>query len=131
MSTRTCVPNIWSSFIYSFFSARPFDEKLGSSLIYFIYLQKIIRQKYMIFFVFFILSLCRTIRPKIESSLIIIYFFICTRPFDKLGVTLTLLFILFLDVPIFPLLYSWQILPLNFHCSVSGSTAFKFRPLRL
>ena len=64
MCTRTCVPNIWSSFIYSFFSARPFDEKLGSSLIYFIYLQKIIRQKYMIFFVSFILSLCRTIRPK-------------------------------------------------------------------
>ena len=64
MCTRTCVPNIWSSFIYSFFSARPFDKKLGSSLIYFIYLQKIIRQKYMIFFVSFILSLCRTIRPK-------------------------------------------------------------------
>ena len=64
MCTRPCAPNIWSSFIYSFFSARPFDQKLGSLLIYFIHLQKIIPQKYMIFFVSVILSLCRTIRPK-------------------------------------------------------------------
>ena len=30
--------NIWSSFIYSFFCARSFNQKLGSSLIYFFYL---------------------------------------------------------------------------------------------
>ena len=47
----------------------------------------------------------------------------------KLGVTLTLLFILFLDVPVLRLLCSWQVLSLYFHSSVSGSTAFIFRPL--
>ena len=39
-------------------------------------------------------------------------------------VTLTLLFIPILDVPIFRLLCSRQIMPLYFHRFVSGSTAF-------
>ena len=123
MCTRPCAPNIWSSFIYSFFSARPFDQKLGSSLIYFFHLHKT-----MIFFFSFILSLCTTIRPKNRVLINLLFLFVHDHS-TKLGVTLTLLFILFLDVPIFRLLYSWQILPLYFHRSVSGSTAFIFRPL--
>ena len=47
----------------------------------------------------------------------------------KLGVTLSFYFILFLIVPIFGMLYSWQILPLYFLCSVCGRTALIFRPL--
>ena len=128
MCTRPCAPNIWSSFIYSFFSARPFDQKLGSSLIYFFRLHTTIRQKYMIFFLSFILSLCTTIRPKNRVLINSLFLFVHNLS-TKLGVSLALLFIFFLDVPIFRLLYSWQIPPLYFHCSVSGSTAFIFRPL--
>ena len=191
---------IWSSFIYSFFSAQPLDQRVGSKLINFFYLYRTIRQKYMvlfhlffllcttirqkymvffhlslflcttiwpkikvhtdlflymyttirpkinvhidsffylhtairqkymIFFLSFILSLCTTIRPK-NRVLINLLFLFVHKHSAKLGVTLALLFILFLDVPIFCLLYSWQILPLYFHRSVSGSTAFIFRPL--
>ena len=82
----------------------------------------------MIFFLSFILSLCTTIRPKNRVLINLLFLFVHDHS-TKLGVTLTLLFILFLDVPIFRLLYSWQILPLYFHRSVSGSTAFIFRPL--
>ena len=119
---------IESSFIYSFFSARPFDQKLGSSLIYSLHLHTTIQQKYMIFFLSFILSLCTTIRPKNRVLINLLFLFVHDHS-TKLGVTLTLLFIFFLDVPIFRLLYSWQILPLWFHRSVSVSTAFIFRPL--
>ena len=115
---------------YSFFSARSFDQKLGSSLIYLFHLHTTIRQKYMIFFLSFILSLCTTIRPKNRVLINLLFLFVHDHS-TKLGVTLTLLFIFFLDVPIFRLLYSWQILPLWFHRSVSVSTAFIFRPLCL
>ena len=90
---------------YSFFSARPFDQKLGSSLIYFFHLHTTIQQKYMIFFLSFILSLCTTIRPKNRVLINLLFLFVHDHS-TKLGVTLTLLFILFLDVPIFRLLYS-------------------------
>ena len=64
--TRPFDQIIGSSFIYYFFSAQPFDQKLGSSLIYNFHLHTTIRQKYMIFFISFILSLYTTIRPKIR-----------------------------------------------------------------
>ena len=123
-------PNYWVLFhlFYSFFIARPIDQKLGSSLIYFFYLHTAIRQKYMLIFLSFILSLRTTIEPK-NKVLINSLFLFGHNYLTKLGVTLTLLFILFLDVPIFLLLYSWQILPLYFHRS--GSTGFIFRPLYL
>ena len=89
---------------YSFFSARSFDQKLGSSLIYLFHLHTTIRQKYMIFFLSFILSLCTTIRPKNRVLINLLFLFVHDHS-TKLGVTLTLLFILFLDVPIFRLLY--------------------------
>ena len=82
----------------------------------------------MIFFLSFILSLCTTIRPKNRVLINSLFLFVHNLS-TKLGVSLALLFIFFLDVPIFRLLYSWQIPPLYFHCSVSGSTAFIFRPL--
>ena len=62
-----------SSFICYFFSVRPFDQKLWSSLIYIFHLHTIIRQKYMTFFLSFILSFCTTIRPKV-SVLIKLFF---------------------------------------------------------
>ena len=46
--------NIWSSFIYSFFCARPFVQKLGTSLIYFVFLCRTIQPKYMVLFHLFI-----------------------------------------------------------------------------
>ena len=111
--------------------AQPFDQALGSLLIYLFYMHATIRQKYMVFF-HLIFLFCTTIRPKIR--VLIDLFFMCTRPFDqKIGFsliycfylcttirlsqglgTLTLLFILFLDVPIFRLLYSWPYTVLAF-----------------
>ena len=112
---RTIRPNYRVLFhlFYSFFSARPFDQKLGSSLIYFFHLHTTIRQKYMIFFLSFILSLCTTIRPKNRVLINLLFLFVHDH-LTNLGVTLTLLFILFLDVSIFRLLYSCQIMPLYF-----------------
>ena len=98
--TRPFDQIIGSSFIYYFFSARPFDQKLGSSLIYIFHLHTTIRQKYMTFFLSFILSLCTTIRPK-------------------LGVTLTLKFILFFIVPIFCLQYYFIFRPLQSYPYIS------------
>ena len=66
--------NIWSSFIYSFFCAWPFDKKLGSSLIY--------------FFLFVHDNL-----TKIYDLLSFIYYFFSARPFDQiLGSPLTYCF---------------------------------------
>ena len=62
----TIRPNCRALFHFYFFSARPFDQKLGSSLIYIFHLHTTIRQKYMTFFLSFIHSLCMTIRPKIS-----------------------------------------------------------------
>ena len=84
--------------------------------------------KYMIFFLSFILSLCTIIRPKNRVIINLLFLFVYDH-LTKFGVTLTLKFILFLDVSIFRLLYSCQVLPLYFHRSVSGSTVFIFRPL--
>ena len=47
------------------FCARPFDQKLGSTLIYFFYLHRTIRQKHIVLFhLFFLLNM--TIRPKVK-----------------------------------------------------------------
>ena len=51
--------------MYSFFCARPFDQKLGFSLIHFFYLHTTVQPKYMVFFHLFFL-LCTTIEPKIK-----------------------------------------------------------------
>ena len=75
MCKRPFDENIWSSFIYSFFSAWPFDQKLGSSLMYFFYLHTTIRQKYMIFFVPFIFSLRTTLRTKIRILISLLLLF--------------------------------------------------------
>ena len=61
---------IWSSFTYFFFSARPFDQNLGSSLIYFFYL-------------------CTTIQPKIR---ILINFFYAWSFDQDLGSSLVYCF---------------------------------------
>ena len=71
---------------YSFSSAQPFDQKLGSSLIYFFHSHTTIWQKYMIFFLSLILSLCMTIRPK---NRVLINFFLFVHDHST-GVTLTL-----------------------------------------
>ena len=57
----------------------------------------------------FILSLSTTIRPQIR--VLINYFYLHTTIWPKLGVTLSPKFILFLIVPVFCLLYSWQYFP--------------------
>ena len=73
--------NVWSSFNYFFFSARSFDKKLESSLIYSIYLYTTIRPKYMILFHLHFL-LCTIIRAKIRVSLIC-FFYLCTTIWPK------------------------------------------------
>ena len=45
--------------------ARPFNQNLGSPLIYLFYMHATIRQKYMVFF-HLIFLFCTTIRPKIR-----------------------------------------------------------------
>ena len=71
--------NIWPSFIYPFFYARPFDQKLRSTLIYFFYLNM-------------------TFDKNICSSFISSFF--CARPFDqKLGSSLIYLFYLYMIIP--------------------------------
>ena len=80
---------------YYFFSAGPLDQKLGSSLIYFFHLHAIIRQKYMIFFLSFIFSLCTTIPPKNRVLINLLFLFVHNHS-TKLGVTLTLLIYSFL-----------------------------------
>ena len=118
----------FNQFIY-FICTRPFDKKLGSSLIYFFRLHTTNRQKYMIFFLSFIHFLCTTIRPKDRVFINLVFLFVHDHS-TKLGVTLTLLFILFLGVPIFHLLYSWQILPLHFIHYVHNSTTYFFRSVQ-
>ena len=66
--------NIWSSIIYSFFCAQPFDQKIGSSLINFFYLHTTIRSKYMVHFHLFFL-LCTTIPLKIRVLINLFLFF--------------------------------------------------------
>ena len=72
--------------------AQPFDQALGSLLIYLFYMHATIRQKYMVFF-HLIFLFCTTIRPKIR--VLIDLFFMCTRPFDqKIGFSLIYCFYL-------------------------------------
>ena len=82
----------WSSFIYSFFSAPPLDQKLGFSLIYFLYLLTAIRPNYVILFHLFFLQ-CTTIRPKLRF-LVDFSFLQCTtiRPKVKVVIDLFLSF---------------------------------------
>ena len=54
--------------------AQPFDQALGSSLIYLFYMHATIRQKYMVFF-HLIFLFCTTIRPKIRV-LIDLFFYV-------------------------------------------------------
>ena len=80
----------------------------------------------MTFFLSFIHSLCTTIRSKNRVLINLLILFVHDHS-TKLGVTLTLLFILFLDVQLFRLLYSWQILSLHFIRYVNSSTTYNFR----
>ena len=88
----TIRPNyrVFFHLLYSFFSAQPFDQKLGSSLIYFFHLHTTIQQKYMIFFLSFILSLCTTIRPKNRVLINLLFLFVHDH-LIKLGFTLSFL----------------------------------------
>ena len=104
--------NIWSSFIYSFFCARLLDQKLGSSLIDFVYFRTTIWSKYTVLFYLFFL-LCATTWPKIRVLIDLFGLFahnhltkmygslsfilsLCTTIRPKLGVSPTLWAILFL-----------------------------------
>ena len=96
-------------YIYSFFCVRPFDQELGSPLIYFFYLYATIRQKYMVHS-HLIFILYTTIRPKIrvfidfflscahdhstEICCFLILFLLCTTIRRRLRV-LTYLFFLY------------------------------------
>ena len=63
---HSTIQNIRSFFIYSFFCARLFNQKLESLLIYLFYLPTTIRPRYMVLFYLFFL-LCTTIWPKIRA----------------------------------------------------------------
>ena len=70
--------NIWSSFTYSFFCARSFDQELWSSLIYLFDLHTTIRPAYIVLFHLFFL-LHTTIRPKYIALFHLFLF--CAQPF--------------------------------------------------
>ena len=92
-------------FLHLFFlCARPFDQQLGSSMIYFFYLHTTIPQKYMIVFHLFF-PCAQTFNHQLGSSLF--FFYLCTAIRPKLKVTL----IRFSIVPIFRLLYSRSYFP--------------------
>ena len=55
VTSGTKTQNIWSSFIFCLICARPFDQELWSSLIYFFYLQTTIRPKSMVLISLFLL----------------------------------------------------------------------------
>ena len=92
--------------------ARPFNQQLGSPLIYLFYQYTIIRLKYMVLF-HLIFLLCSTIRPKIRSlidlfllitirrkhTILFHLFFFCAKLFDqKLGSTLIYFFYLYTTI---------------------------------
>ena len=96
--------------------ARPFDQNLGSPLIYFFYLHTTIRLKYMVLF-HLIFLLCMTIQPKIRVLIDLFLLFahdhstklygplsfilslFCARPFDqKLGSSLIYFFYLYTTI---------------------------------
>ena len=94
--TRPFDKNIWSSFIYSYFCAQLFDQKLSPSSIYFFYWHTTIRRKFMIFFHLFFLC-AQLFDQKLGSTLI--YFFYCTRPLgQKLGSSLIYLSYLYMTI---------------------------------
>ena len=68
----------WSSFIYSFFIARPLDQELLSSLIYFFYLKRPFDQNICSSFISVIYT--RPFGQYIWFAFI--YSFFCKRPFD-------------------------------------------------
>ena len=117
-----------SSFIHSF-CARPFDLKLGSSLIYFFHLHTTIRQKYMIVFHLFFLC-AKPFDQKLGSSLIHFFFYLYTTIQPKLsrGHSYSLIYPFFNCANISFAIFM-TVLPLYFVRSISGSTAFIFRPL--
>ena len=53
--------------------ARPFDQNLGSPLIYFFYVHPTMRPKYMVLFHLFFLQ-CTTIRPKIRVHIDLFFY---------------------------------------------------------
>ena len=86
----TIRPNYRVLFHFYFFIVRPFDQKLRSSLIYIFHFHTTIQQKYMMtFFLSFLLSLYKTIGPKI-SVLINLFFCLYMTIRPKLGVALIL-----------------------------------------
>ena len=73
--------------------ARPFDQNLGSPLIYFFYLHTTIRLKYMVLF-HLIFLLCTTIRPKIRVHTdLFLYIFTTIRPKVRVLINLFILFV--------------------------------------
>ena len=72
--------------------ARPFDQNLGSPLIYFFYLHTTIRLKYMVLF-HLIFLLCTTIRPK-YMVFFHLFFLLCTTIRPRLRVLTDLFFYL-------------------------------------
>ena len=89
----TSWPNYRVLFHFYFFSARPFDQKLGSSLIYIFHLHTTIRQNIWLSFSHLFFLCARQFNQKLISSLIYIFgLYMTIRP--KLGVALILKFII-------------------------------------
>ena len=76
--------------------ARPFDQNLGSPLIYFFYLHTTIRLKYMVLF-HLIFLLCTTIRPRLRV-LTDLFFYLHTTIRQKCIVLFHLFFLLFTTI---------------------------------
>ena len=108
--------SIWSTIIYSYFVAQPFDQKLESLLIYLFYLHTTIRLKYMVLF-HLLFRLCTIIRPKIRVLIDLFLLFVHSHSTKSRGHSYSL----------FNLFLSW--LCQYFVCYIHDSTALIFRTL--
>ena len=87
--------NTWLSFIYSFFSARLFEQKLGSTLVFFFHLYTTIRPKIrvLINLIFFLVHNHLT-KVRGHSYFLIYYFLNCANiPFAIFKAVLSLYYI--------------------------------------
>ena len=118
---------IWSSFIYSFVCTQPFDQKLGSSLIYFFYLHTTIRQKYIVLFHSFSLS-ARPFDQKLRVLINLFRLFVHDHSTKIRGHSYSLIHS-FLNCANISFAIFMAVQPLYFFRSFSGNAAFKFCPL--
>ena len=117
-------PKFRISLIYSFFIERPFNQNLGSPLIYFFHLQTIIRQKHKIFF-HLLFFFCTTIRPKIRVLTNSIFLFAHDHSTKVRGDSYSLIYS-FINCANISFALFLAVLPLHFVRYIQSSTSYPY-----